>query len=1017
MRIERLHIEGFGLHRDLHLDFSPGLNVLLGANEAGKSTLHAFVRAMLYGLPRGGPRFEPLAGGRHGGALTLARNGERIRVERILSPRKALRVLDEQGVDLGEAALKRLLGNVDASLHRNVFAFDLDDLQELGLESDEIERRLFDAGLLGAGRSLAALRKELREEKEEVLRPRSGPIRELAREIAKLKQELAERVDRSREHGEGLKEEEALAKEVLALKEQRGELQAALRRWDLLLALWPEEVERRRLLALVREETADEPGSLVLEEALARHDAFRERELTLREQLAHLKAEREAIVQEIESLAIDEEKLAKEAELLALEQERRLQEEAMEKIGTLERAIAQKAEITAEILGGIGADWDVERALKVDRSLPRREALEALAAELSEAKAARGEAERWLEEGVRRLGEAQREVESAAEALEEHGPVSELETLDEKSKQLAELRAALRERERADQGGGEIPRRRSERGDLMLALGALALIAGGALLYIDEPVGALVASLAALAFLAAGLLGRHSGAPAQRDREGGGGQREWGEMVAASALALGLRADPSLAEVEGAALALDRERARRQRWEDLDRRLVERQERVRLAEAAMEEARVRETRAKEKFELVRRRWREHTADLGGEELTPEAARERLDRVERALLAWEAGEAEGAEKERLRRVVDDWMRRAADLLGEKEERGFASLRLALAELGRMVAGERKRANRREGLVERLETLERSLESSRAGAEAAATGRAECLREVGAESREELVERLRRRREREEAEKGLLRFERTFLERAGEGAEAQRIRSLLEQGRRDEWEAEAARAREALEELEGRLEDIQSRLTLLRRELEEQQASTAIPELTETIEQRKAEWGELILRHRKAALLELLLDDALEEIHDARQPAVLRSASAFFRVVTDERYLRIRQMREVQQVEVVMPSGAAVSATSLSRGTRDQLYLCLRLGLADAFAEQGTRLPLLMDDVLVNFDPERAEAMAKVLADAADRHQILLFTCHPETSALLEREAGANRIELPGATEGIAARHAG
>ena len=294
------------------------------------------------------------------------------------------------------------------------------------------------------------------------------------------------------------------------------------------------------------------------------------------------------------------------------------------------------------------------------------------------------------------------------------------------------------------------------------------------------------------------------------------------------------------------------------------------------------------------------------------------------------------------------------------------------------------------------------------------EAAAGERARCLEEVEAESREALVERLRCEKEREEARRALLRLERSFVERVGEGELGDEVRKRLERGERDLWETEEARTREALEAVEARLEHLHAELALLRRELEEEEASTAIPELSVRLEQRKAAWGELIARYRKAALLERLLDAALEELHDARQPAVLRSASAFFRVVTAERYVQIRQMREEQQVEVVTASGAAVSARDLSRGAREQLYLCLRLGLADAFAEQGTRLPLLMDDVLVNFDPERARAMAKVLADAAERHQLLLFTCHPDTVALLEREAQAHRIELPGVTEPRARR---
>src|SRR5690606_36640589 len=109
--------------------------------------------------------------------------------------------------------------------------------------------------------------------------------------------------------------------------------------------------------------------------------------------------------------------------------------------------------------------------------------------------------------------------------------------------------------------------------------------------------------------------------------------------------------------------------------------------------------------------------------------------------------------------------------------------------------------------------------------------------------------------------------------------------------------------------------------------------------------------------------------------------------------------------IRQVAEDAKVEVIRPHGAAIAAGQLSRGTREQLYLCLRLGLADAFAEQGVKLPIIMDDVLVNFDPERARGMARVQAEVADRHQHLLSRCRPPSAELLARETGAACIPQP------------
>ena len=56
MRILDLHIDGFGKFHDLSVSFDKDLNVVYGKNEAGKSTLHTFIRCMLFGLERGPAR-------------------------------------------------------------------------------------------------------------------------------------------------------------------------------------------------------------------------------------------------------------------------------------------------------------------------------------------------------------------------------------------------------------------------------------------------------------------------------------------------------------------------------------------------------------------------------------------------------------------------------------------------------------------------------------------------------------------------------------------------------------------------------------------------------------------------------------------------------------------------------------------------------------------------------------------------------------------------------------------------
>lgn len=69
-------------------------------------------------------------------------------------------------------------------------------------------------------------------------------------------------------------------------------------------------------------------------------------------------------------------------------------------------------------------------------------------------------------------------------------------------------------------------------------------------------------------------------------------------------------------------------------------------------------------------------------------------------------------------------------------------------------------------------------------------------------------------------------------------------------------------------------------------------------------------------------------------------------------------------------------------------ALSFGAREQLGIISRLAYADLLREAGRPTLIILDDALVHTDPARLDAMKRVLLDAAERHQILLFSCHPE-----------------------------
>jgi uncharacterized protein YhaN len=93
-------------------------------------------------------------------------------------------------------------------------------------------------------------------------------------------------------------------------------------------------------------------------------------------------------------------------------------------------------------------------------------------------------------------------------------------------------------------------------------------------------------------------------------------------------------------------------------------------------------------------------------------------------------------------------------------------------------------------------------------------------------------------------------------------------------------------------------------------------------------------------------------------------------------------------------EDREVSIFVQGEASKKIGRLSRGTKEQLLISLRLGFIEEYERKNEPLPVIMDEILVNFDPNRVRKMAKVLYEFSKNRQILLFTCHPTTAKHFE-----------------------
>ena len=195
----------------------------------------------------------------------------------------------------------------------------------------------------------------------------------------------------------------------------------------------------------------------------------------------------------------------------------------------------------------------------------------------------------------------------------------------------------------------------------------------------------------------------------------------------------------------------------------------------------------------------------------------------------------------------------------------------------------------------------------------------------------------------------------------------------------------------------EKLSGGADEIKKELRDKARELEEKLEIARFEEKGKA-ERLRAEYSALSLEYEGLSLAAELLASAAEEFSNKFSPELERRASEIFARLTGGSFSLVRIKNadfeiDVSKGEAAPPQGEL----TLSRGTLDELRLSLRLALCDMLAEGGDELPIILDDVFVNFDDERAERALDYLAEIAEKRQIILFSCHRREAEYIKDRA--------------------
>lgn len=172
------------------------------------------------------------------------------------------------------------------------------------------------------------------------------------------------------------------------------------------------------------------------------------------------------------------------------------------------------------------------------------------------------------------------------------------------------------------------------------------------------------------------------------------------------------------------------------------------------------------------------------------------------------------------------------------------------------------------------------------------------------------------------------------------------------------------------------------------------------------IAELTERAVAEKKIIMTAEREYSALTLALDTLAEvngELERRFAPVLEKKAAEILKDITDGRFDTVDLRGTELELSVhENPSAPPRSILSLSGGTLDELYLCLRLAICDTIFEQS--VPIILDDVFVNYDDTRLARMLARLKEIAKERQVILFTCHTRESVLLQGDSEVHCVKL-------------
>ncbi|MGH1050852.1 ATP-binding protein [Bacillus cytotoxicus] len=949
MRIEKLHIYGYGKLENVEMDLSL-LTVLYGENEAGKSTIRSFIKSILFGFKmRGQKRYEPKEGGKYGGAITvMTKQYGRLKIERL--PKTAsgeVTVYFEDGKTGGEEVLQAITKGMNEQLFDSVFSFDMHGLQNIHqLGEAEIGNYLFSASAVGSD-VLLRLDRKLEKEMDQRFKPngRKPEINASLQEMKKLKENLNEwqgKIGTYEKHVKQLKESE---EKLVQIRHEKERAEQRKQDYEILSALQPLMIEKRTYEMVLKEQLGHFPVS-----GIARYESIKAKLEPLHIQLDTLQEKMDMAQSKMKSLQIDDALLRKESDIEALRMQHISYENARQEMREMTSRIQNIREEIEELQHQIGASFEEESVRSFDTSLAVKELITQTIQKARELEVRKQELDRNFQVTQEQL-----------EEQEEHIAYIRKQMLSEEERQ------ALMEKEKSFQGGIHISAERMQRKYEERTRGTfekkkrwqkicflLLLMNIGVLLtsvFLDNRTLLFTSVIFFVLIVLAFVL--YKDPASDRLQE---------ELLTLQQNSEGRQSE----EVMSIRYKLEKDEEMRKVFEREAYKLQQIERSYEKIVSAYEDWERDTFRVGEQVEGYKKRYHFPTFYTHAHLLPAFERMEKMQQLYREL---------GKQLER-----KDVLYEMISQFEHKLEHVLAGTDFdALLKITHRIQQEKEKVQElkqwREKLAEwqeehaALQHQMKQLQSERDG----------LWNMAGVQDEESFLEAGMQAEKREDAEKQLQRL----LPQIDMLKQRLTYLSLEENYQVDGYEDKLREERQHIQTLLSQEKEQTERIAECRVEIANLEKGNTYGDLLHEWEMKKSHVREQVKKWAAYAAAKAVLTKTKQYYHEVHLPRILQKAEEYFVYLTGEKYNKIFSPSATEPFIVQRSDGLRFYSYELSQATAEQLYLSLRFALAHTFEHH---YPFIIDDSFVHFDAVRTERTIALMKEIAKKRQVIFFTCH-------------------------------